>query len=126
MTHAELARKIRDAIYERSNDEGGAISREQMDDAIEKTLRAQQTNPYAGGAYCVGVGPTTGALMDVRPSNVAVPGLEFVWKDPSSDFTIWRKAAPTSCPDLDLLTDTTYDHAGWTSDPATGSTKARK
>lgn len=38
MTHAELAKKIREAVYDRANHEGGAISREQMDDAIEGAL----------------------------------------------------------------------------------------
>ena len=39
MTHAELAKKIREAVYERAGTEGGAISREQMDDAIEGVLK---------------------------------------------------------------------------------------
>ena len=38
MTHAELAKRIRQSIYERSDMEGGAISREQMDNAIEGAL----------------------------------------------------------------------------------------
>ena len=38
MTHSELAKRIRDAIYSRSDLEGGAISREQMDNAIEGAL----------------------------------------------------------------------------------------
>ena len=53
MTHAELAKKIREAVYERATTEGGAISREQMDDAIERALAAalpkesNTTWPYA-------------------------------------------------------------------------------
>jgi hypothetical protein len=38
MDHAELAKKIRAAIYNRSDEEGGAISREQMENAIEGAL----------------------------------------------------------------------------------------
>lgn len=38
MDHATFARQIRDAIYARSDLEGGAISREQMDQAIEGAL----------------------------------------------------------------------------------------
>ncbi len=38
MTHAELAKKIREAVYERATYEGGAISKEQMEDAIERAL----------------------------------------------------------------------------------------
>jgi len=38
MTHTDLAKRIREAIYTRSDLEGGAISREQMDQAIEGAL----------------------------------------------------------------------------------------
>lgn len=40
MGHAELAKKIRQAIFDRADQEGGAISREEMDDSIEKVLAA--------------------------------------------------------------------------------------
>lgn len=38
MTHAELAQKIREAVYARASEEGGAISKEQMEDAIGRVL----------------------------------------------------------------------------------------
>ena len=38
MTHAEIAKKIREAVYERASAEGGAISKEQMEDAIGRVL----------------------------------------------------------------------------------------
>lgn len=55
MTNAEIALKIRDAIYERSDDEGGAISREQMDEAIEEALDKMQyqSPPTVTGGVCV-------------------------------------------------------------------------
>lgn len=51
MSHADLAKALRDAIFQRSSEEGGAISREQMADTIERVLNTRQTNPYAGGVY---------------------------------------------------------------------------
>ena len=38
MTHAELAQKIREAVYDRASEEGGAISKEQMEDTIGRVL----------------------------------------------------------------------------------------
>lgn len=38
MTHAELAQKIREAVYARASEEGGAISKEQMEDTIGRVL----------------------------------------------------------------------------------------
>ena len=45
MTNAEKAEKIRDAIFARSSDEGGAISKEQMADAIEGVLNKMALAP---------------------------------------------------------------------------------
>jgi len=57
MTHAELAKKIREAVYDRANYEGGAISKEQMDDAIEgalaKAMPMAPTPAYPGHAVCL-------------------------------------------------------------------------
>lgn len=52
MTNAELAQKIRDAVYECATREGGAISREQMQDAIEGVLKtaACRHDALIGGA----------------------------------------------------------------------------
>lgn len=69
MSNADLAKKIREAIYERSDDEGGAISREQMDDAIERALNADKpTNPYAGGVYYM-ITDIVGDIVDVALIN---------------------------------------------------------
>lgn len=65
MDHAELAKKIRAAIYNRSDEEGGAISREQMENAIEGALiRFAPANswverPAPGIKVCDGSMPLT-------------------------------------------------------------------
>ncbi len=79
MTNAEIARKIREAIYERSNDEGGAISREQMDEAIEGALvkmAPTATAPVTRAVYTVnGVYEIDGILLDPSAS-ILITGVD--------------------------------------------------
>mgnify|MGYP000352555277 CR=1 FL=1 len=64
MDRKEVSRKIREAIYDRASEEGGAISKEQMEDAIEKVLTGfmPNTNPWLrpsrGASAPVKQGPT--------------------------------------------------------------------
>lgn len=62
MTNKDRARAIRDAIYARSDIEGGAISREQMDEAIESALNKMTPHsqiPVYAPVYVVDVGTGT-------------------------------------------------------------------
>lgn len=111
MTHAELARKIREAVYERANTEGGAISREQMDDAIEGALAAAMPAPPTpawgyvammadGKCDRVNVGPgglnvsSTGAANRVILTNQTDPTINGVyeWTEPAVAYLAeeWR------------------------------------
>ena len=76
MSNADLAKKIREAIYERSDDEGGAISREQMDDAIERALNAEnkRANPYTSGVY-VGTDGVRYEILDFVRDMVLINGV---------------------------------------------------
>ncbi len=76
MSNADLAKKIREAIYERSDDEGGAISREQMDDAIERALNAENkpANPYTSGVY-VGTDGVRYEILDFVRDMVLINGV---------------------------------------------------
>lgn len=81
MTHSELAKKIRDSIYERATSEGGAISREQMEDAIEGVLT--KAMPAATAFYDLSLVPAGLARAAERAS--VEPG-DLTWVRPEE----WR------------------------------------
>lgn len=86
MTHAELAQKIRDAIYARASDEGGAISKEQMEDTIGRVLAV---------AIPAAPQPTwTHAAMDAamaRQAAIRAATMQPAWADVSMDAAQWHK-----------------------------------
>lgn len=60
MTHADLAQKIREAVYARASEEGGAISKEQMEDTIGRVLAvALPVAPQPAWAYTSWAPPDT-------------------------------------------------------------------
>lgn len=53
-TNAELARKIRDAIFDKAEQDGRVMHGDAMDTVIERVLAAErpvQSNPYSYGFY---------------------------------------------------------------------------
>lgn len=80
MNHAELAKKLREAVYDRATYEGGAISKEQMEDALERALAklmpVAPTPAYPSYAVCLADALAPGTFMLVN------------WGDPEP--TEWR------------------------------------
>lgn len=59
MTNADRAKTIREAIFARADEEGGAVSREQMEDAIRGALDKMAAAAMPAPLYVVTVGDET-------------------------------------------------------------------
>lgn len=74
MTHADLAKKIREAIFDQAEEDGRVMHGDAMDAVIEKALNTHSPQPaypsYAYGACVVEV--RDGYMPPIEPGNIYV------------------------------------------------------